>query len=148
MQMRIAINSTWGEEKKVLNELDKLFSCYAFSKEDCQDLLTSVAEACLNAMEHGNKLIPHKQVEVFVSIIGNTVTVDVLDQGSGFNTLTTGKDSSSPTQDRGWGMLLIRNLVDNWSFYHKEDKRAFGISMKKTMTIKEVALEDGKGTIA
>lgn len=144
--MRIAISSVWGEEKKVLHELNKLFSCHAFSAEDCQDLQTAVAEACLNAMEHGNKLNPRKQVEVFVSITGNTVTVDVLDQGSGFHTIPAGKDSSLDKQDRGWGMMLIQNLVDDWSIYFRREKQAFGISMKKIMRNKEVALEDGKGT--
>lgn len=146
--MRIVINSVWGEEKKVLHELKRLFSCHSFVAEDCQDVQTAVAEACLNAMEHGNKLDPRKQVEVFVSIVDNTVTVDVLDQGSGFSAIPASNDSFLSTQDRGWGILLIQNLVDDWSTYSRRDKRAFGIKMKKTMRNKEVALADGKGTNA
>lgn len=144
--MRIAINSVWGEERKVLHKLDKLLSCCGFSEEDCQDIRTAVAEACLNAMEHGNQLNPGKQVEVSASIKDNTVTVDVLDQGSGFSTLAAGKAGSLPEQYRGWGMLLIQNLVDDWSVYYTKDRHGFGITMKKTMRNKEVICENGKGT--
>ena len=54
-----------------------------FVRERVDDLKTAVAEACLNAMEHGNKLRPDARVIVTMNYQDKPFTVSVTDEGEG-----------------------------------------------------------------
>jgi serine/threonine-protein kinase RsbW len=129
MAEKITIKSAWGEEKRVLQRLDKMLAPHTFCEEDCLDIKTAVAEACLNAMEHGNGLQPELPVLIIVSLIDNTITVDVSDRGKGFEVFNRRADDSG----RGWGMLFIQNLVDEWALYCSVETQGYGVRMKKAM---------------
>ena len=72
----------------------------------------------MNAMEHGNKYDPDLQVTVRVLTTHDRVTVQIVDQGGG----TPGRQPVTPDIDaklaglqspRGWGLFLIKNMVDD-----------------------------------
>lgn len=80
-------------------------------------LKTAVAEAVMNAMEHGNGYAPDKIVEVTLHCRQNQLSIAITDQGGGQPILPP------PTPDlsakltgaqspRGWGLFLIQNMVD------------------------------------
>ncbi len=79
-------------------------------------LKTAVAEACINAMEHGNKLDETLSVGVILSMSADSLEVKVVDTGSGATaTITTpdiDKKMSEEESPRGMGMFLIQALVD------------------------------------
>ena len=54
-----------------------------FDEERVEDLKTAVAEACINAMEHGNKLDEALSVGVILSVGADSLEVKVVDTGSG-----------------------------------------------------------------
>ncbi len=78
---------------------------------------TSVAivEACLNAMEHGGG-----QMVVRMSAEDSngkpSLVIEVEDQGRGFDPTESPRDSATRvhgcTSKRGWGLTLIRELMD------------------------------------
>jgi anti-anti-sigma factor len=81
-------------------------------------LETAVAEATLNAMEHGNNYQADKPVEVEVLAAPSTLVVRIADQGN------DPLDLAAPAPDlaaklaeeqspRGWGLFLIKHLVDD-----------------------------------
>lgn len=81
-------------------------------------LETAVAEAALNAIEHGNKYDPELQVEVGVLQHGKQVLVRIRDQGGGAPITNTGTPDleaklAGEQSPRGWGLFLIRNMVDD-----------------------------------
>lgn len=74
----------------------------------------------MNAIEHGNK--NHAEIPVDVEIIqtGDEITVAISDQG-GAPTQDPAADAEEPDlvkklagaqRPRGWGLFLIRNMVD------------------------------------
>jgi len=89
----------------------------ALSADRLAQLETAVAEATLNAMEHGNNFQPDCPVEMQVYASATTLVVRITDEGAGPLTL----DAPTPDLDaklaeeqspRGWGLFLIRRLVD------------------------------------
>jgi serine/threonine-protein kinase RsbW len=87
-----------------------------FTEERVEDLKTAVAEACINAMEHGNKLDDSLSVGVILSMDANSLEVKVTDNGEGPQTKTDAPDIHKKMQEeedaRGMGMFLIQALVD------------------------------------
>ena len=86
--------------------------------ENLERLKTAVAEATMNAMEHGNKYRPEVPVEVAVLVDGRDLLVRITDRGSG---PPPSRDADTPDLEaklegmqtpRGWGLFLIKSMVD------------------------------------
>lgn len=88
-----------------------------------EPLKTAVAEAVLNAMEHGNRYRPGSSVRVSVIVSGETLVVRIADQGVGGLRLQ-GADLHVQEPDlaaklageqppRGWGLFLIAQMTDD-----------------------------------
>jgi serine/threonine-protein kinase RsbW len=79
-------------------------------------LKTAVAEACINAIEHGNRLNERLSVGVILSASDDLLEVKVIDDGKGMKTQPAKPDIDRKMQGiedpRGMGMFLIQALVD------------------------------------
>jgi anti-sigma regulatory factor (Ser/Thr protein kinase) len=106
------IDSVLGAEKTVLLQLSRLLE--RDGRRD--DMLTSVWEACINAMEHGNGFSGDQQVTVAFHEDSHRYLFRIYDQGRGIAmplpspSIDERWDTDNP---RGWGMLLIRELADS-----------------------------------
>lgn len=82
-------------------------------------LKTAVAEATMNAMEHGNKYRPEVAVTVRVLASAADLFVLVTDRGGGPLPAPSAEapDLKAKLEGlqavRGWGLFLIRNMVDD-----------------------------------
>jgi len=91
-----------------------------FAPERIEDLKSAVAEACINAMQHGNKWRPEARVVVNMNFRDDTFIVSVMDQGDGmpevpeFPGIVRIIEEDEPT--RGLGVFMIRQLVDRVKF--------------------------------
>ena len=77
-----------------------------------------VTEALANAVIYGNDSDPAKTVRVEFCIDASRVTVEVIDEGAGFDPATV-PDPTAPEQIEatgGRGLFLIRNLMDELEF--------------------------------
>jgi serine/threonine-protein kinase RsbW len=87
-----------------------------FSDERIEDLKTAIAEACINAMEHGNKFDETLCVGVVLSMGPNSLEVKILDNGTGPQgrgvAPNIDKKMHEEEDARGMGMFLIESLVD------------------------------------
>jgi serine/threonine-protein kinase RsbW len=87
-----------------------------FRDDRIEDLKTAVAEACINAIEHGNRLNEGKSVGVVLSAGEDTLEVKVIDDGTGLRGLPPKPDMDKKMHGeedpRGMGMFLIQALVD------------------------------------
>ena len=82
-----------------------------------EKLKTAVAEATMNAIEHGNHFRPELPVSIKVFTSKNVLTVSITDKGG--DQIIPEKDApnleaklSSQESPRGWGLFLIKNMVD------------------------------------
>jgi len=91
-----------------------------FVQERVEDLKTAVSEACLNAIEHGNKGRPESRVIVTMSFDNDTLSVSVKDEGDGGSKLPEAPDIERRIENldppRGLGIYLIKQLVDHVEF--------------------------------
>ncbi len=116
--IELRLPSRLGFEKIAMGTAASVAKLMGFSEERIQDLKTAVAEACINAMEHGNKLDETLCVGVILSVSPDTLEVKVLDTGEGpkGHTTTTAPDIDRKMHEeeeaRGMGMFLIESLVD------------------------------------
>lgn len=95
-----------------------------FSDDRIEDLKTAVAEACINAIEHGNQLSESTTVGVTLSAADSTLTVSVHDNGTGVGKFPTPDMDAKILREepsRGWGVFLIHNLMDDVSFESIKD---------------------------
>ena len=100
--------------------------CASFGKilglthERIEDLKTAVSEACLNAMEHGNKGRPEARVTVKLSCSDDALRVAVIDEGDGIAQLPKEPEIERKVKNlepaRGLGIYLIKHLVDYVEF--------------------------------
>jgi len=118
--VEVSLPSTLGFERVAMAAAEAVAQNIGFPQERIDDLKTAVSEACLNAIEHGNKQDASVKVLVTFTLHHSQLRVDVADQGQGvkdrigtphIEDKLAGKDRS-----RGWGLFLIENLVDEVAF--------------------------------
>ena len=94
-------------------------------KERIEDLKTAVSEACLNAMEHGNKGRPEARVVVSMHLGDKHFKVSVKDEGDGIPHIPLNIDIRRKVErlepPNGLGLFLIQQLVDRVDFNEKTD---------------------------
>jgi serine/threonine-protein kinase RsbW len=127
--VELRIPSELGFEKVALSTAASLAALMGFYADRIEDLKTAVAEACINAIEHGNQLDDELSVAVVLSVTGDTLEVKVIDDGVG-----AASPASNPNIDlkmigkenfRGMGMFLIQGLVDEAEWHHGPPGKSF-----------------------
>lgn len=118
--IEVNLPSKLGYERIAMECSASFAKTVGFIQERIEDLKTAVSEACLNAMEHGNKLIPEARVIVNMNYEDGFLSVSVVDEGKGieefpeeFDILEKIEHLQSP---RGLGIFLIKRLVDQVEF--------------------------------
>ena len=98
-------------------------------------LKTAVGEATMNAMEHGNRYNPDLPVAIQVRASADLLTVSITDHGGGQEVL----DGEAPDLEaklvglqspRGWGLFLIRSMVDEMHVTSDEVHHTIELVMK------------------
>lgn len=130
--LTIQISSVYGEEKKVLHKLDELSLSFPNFKNDFIEFKAAVAEACINAIEHGNLESAIQPILVTIEVNDHAMKGTVCDKGKGFKPLIQNDGNT----ERGWGLKILDNFVDDWTIFHPEnDEFTFCIQFEKRFGI-------------
>lgn len=112
------VRSEPGNERLALAQVAEAVAGEGLSPGRLERLKTAVAEAAMNAIEHGNRNQPDVPVDVEVTAAGGDIVVTITDQGG------APEEAGSPAEPdlaaklageqapRGWGLFLIRHMVD------------------------------------
>jgi anti-sigma regulatory factor (Ser/Thr protein kinase) len=106
-----------GKERLAAEHVSQAVQGLNLSPARLERLKTAVAEGSLNAMEHGNHFQPELPVDIEVQVSTEALRILITDQN------TEGMPPEMPSPDleaklsgqqspRGWGLFLIRNMVD------------------------------------
>ena len=118
----LSLPSQLGYEKLVRHTLAWLLPGWGLSAARTADLQTATSEACINAIEHGNRGVSELHVQVALSFTHDHVDAVVIDQG-----IASVPDPEPVAANieqklmglapaRGMGLALIRGLVDEAGF--------------------------------
>ena len=114
--VEVRLPSRMGFEKVAMSTAASVAKLMGFPESRIEDLKTALAEACINAIEHGNRLNETLKVGVILSASSDALEVKVLDDGSGMKTHPAKPDIDrkmhGEEDPRGMGMFLIQALVD------------------------------------
>jgi serine/threonine-protein kinase RsbW len=83
------------------------------SVEASSEILLAVGEAAANASRHGRNPGGRSEVRVRCALDGSTVTVEVADDGTGFDPEAIDSRSPDPFASGGRGLFLMRALMDD-----------------------------------
>ena len=106
-----------GNERRAMERVADAVTSLGLSESRLEQLRTAVAEATMNAMEHGNEYRSDLPVSVRVLASSTALSVHITDHGGGDPIA----DAEVPDLEaklagmqtpRGWGLFLIKNMVD------------------------------------
>jgi serine phosphatase RsbU (regulator of sigma subunit)/anti-sigma regulatory factor (Ser/Thr protein kinase) len=114
----LSIASEPGNERQAMEQVAHAVQELNLPQRRLDQLKTAVAEATMNAMEHGNNYQPDVPVTIQVLSSATTLSVRISDKGNGQPIdVSQAPDIEAKLAElqspRGWGLFLIKNLVDD-----------------------------------
>lgn len=106
----------------VMDVSEDLSKKMGFDNTKVRKIRAAVCESCTNAIEHGNKNDPDKEVLIVFRIEQTKLQINVTDQGGGFDIQKVATPSADDMiknpelSKRGWGLFLIKKYVDELHF--------------------------------
>lgn len=99
--------------------IDEVCETYHISEDHYGNILISLTEAVNNAIVHGNRLDPAKEVVVKYAADGKTLRFFIEDEGPGFDYDNLPDPTSPENREKpnGRGVFLMRNLADSCAFH-------------------------------
>lgn len=120
MLAEFTVPSDRGNERQAMKQVAEAVRELNLPTKRLEQLKTAVAEATMNAMEHGNHYQPDKPVSIQVLASSTALSVRIIDHG-GTRALPAEPGNEVPDLEaklaelqtpRGWGLFLIRHMVD------------------------------------
>ena len=114
----LSVPSEPGNERRATEVVAGAIKDVGLTEQRLERLKTAVAEATMNAMEHGNEYRPEVPVKIRVLSSETDLSVSITDQGG---SPVPDPDKEAPDLEakleglqtpRGWGLFLIKNMVD------------------------------------
>jgi len=124
--VELYIPSELGYEKVALASAASVARKMGFSPDRVEDLKTALAEACINAIEHGSRQDAEANVLVMLTAEDSRLQIDVRDEGrqaipADVAVPSIAERIAGQSPARGWGMFLIKSLMDEVEFTSATD---------------------------
>lgn len=99
-----------GVYRRILTELE----ANNFGEDDIFAVHLALAEAFVNAVQHGNKMDPDRKVKIEYSVVLDKVEISMTDDGSGFDpdAVPDPRYGENLYKANGRGLLLMRSYMD------------------------------------
>ena len=124
-----------GNEREAMRRVASAVQGLRLPAHRLERLKTAVAEATMNAMEHGNKYRADLPVSIRVLASGAALSVEITDHGGSepipepqVPDLEAKLAGTQPP--RGWGLFLIKNMVDDMCITSDETHHTVELVLK------------------
>lgn len=118
--VKLILPSTIGYERIAMSSVASFAAMCNFPPGRIEDLKTVVAEAAINAMQHGNKWRPDAEVHIRFYFFNDAIQISVTDEGEGIKEVVPWPDIDRIVEQLdppvGFGVYLIRQLADEVEF--------------------------------
>lgn len=121
MRKDIEISSDTQNLRVVEKVIDDMSMELDLSDEIYGNVLVATMEATNNAIIHGNKSDPTKQVQVHIEKANGELSIRIEDQGTGFDYSTVPDPTAPENREKinGRGIFLMQRLSDAITFLDK-----------------------------
>ncbi len=119
-----------GEDTELIaaHAIEELARRHSFGAKAINQIKTALVEACINATEHSQS--PDRKIYQRFEIINGSIVITVSNRGLRFKGKET-KEISPSDGRRGWGLKLMKTLMDDVRFEQVDDGTR--ISMTKRL---------------
>ncbi len=137
MLAELSVPSQPGNERIAMEQVTEAVETLHLPAKRLDQLKTAVAEATMNAMEHGNHYVPERPVSIKVMASKLALSVRITDHG-GTRTLPPDPGIEVPDIEaklaelqtpRGWGLFLIKHMVDEMNISSDESHHTVELVM-------------------
>ena len=123
-----------GNERRIMDRVAAAVGELGLGQKRFERLKTAVSEAAMNAIEHGNRMNVELPVHVRVTVNGNDLVVRIVDNGGGREIEAETPDLEAKLEGlqkpRGWGLFLIKNMVDDMRLHTTNLHHSIELVMK------------------
>ncbi len=132
------VPSAPGNERLAMSYVAEAVKPFHLPERRLDQLGTAVAEATMNAMEHGNHYNPELPVTLQVRSSDQAIAVRISDKG-GTSQLPAPEEYEAPNIEaklaelqspRGWGLFLIQNMVDEMHVLSNEENHTIELILR------------------
>ena len=142
---RFSLPSEPGNEKLALARVADAVAAKGLTADQLDRLKTAVAETTMNAIEHGNHNRADLDVDVTVVENADGIAVSIVDRGGAHAPENDGHVELPDLEmklaglqsPRGWGLFLIRNMVDALDVSTDGDKHIVRLLIRADSSINE-----------
>lgn len=120
MNFKKSYPSVLESEEKLLDDLSNSLETSGVDTETTQAVMMAVSEAFTNALIHGNKHDPSKDIKFELNINEVEVVADIIDQGTRGLENIAHRKPPEPLSENGRGINLIRHYADEAEFSSPE----------------------------
>jgi len=126
----LTLASRFDQIDPALERLAATYDSLGYDDETREHIDLALREALANAILHGNRTSPEKQVQVEAAIEGRELVFRVVDQGAGFDPdrVPDPREPENLLKPGGRGLLLMRAFMDRVEFHYLP-----GIGMEATL---------------
>jgi serine/threonine-protein kinase RsbW len=128
----LVIPSLFEEVERVESYLDELQQWADFNDDDFARIMLALSEAATNAIMHGNKQDPTKDVVISTALEGRTLLISVKDEGEGFDPscLPDPLKEENLMNEGGRGVFLIGQYADRVTYTEKGTRLNMAFDLK------------------
>jgi anti-sigma regulatory factor (Ser/Thr protein kinase) len=131
-----SVASSPGNEREAMRRVEEAVAGLSMPSARIEKLKTAVSEATMNAIEHGNKNQADVPVDIRVTSDEQAVTIYITDQGGeqampeAVTPDIEAKLAGTQTP-RGWGLFLIKNMVDEMDVISDETHHTLKLVLRR-----------------
>jgi anti-sigma regulatory factor (Ser/Thr protein kinase) len=118
---RFELPSESKQERLAIQYVATVVASLPLSPRRVERLKTAVAEATMNAIEHGHGFNAEKSVSLLLSTTDTALVVHIINEGDNPvlppRPLDLAAKVAGTDTPRGWGLFLMQNLVDEVNVY-------------------------------
>lgn len=103
--------------RDVRNAIAELAESHSFSKNQIDDIMVAVGEACTNAVKHGSKTQDHPAIKIRCSLKPYEISISVSNSCDSDSTLVIPSEPDTENEN-GYGLYLIDQLMDSVRIKH------------------------------
>ena len=119
-KVKVILTNELGYERIAMDSSASFAKIFGCPPDRIEDLKTVVAEAAMNAIQHGNQGRANAKVTIFLDFKDDTINVAVIDEGNGIKEFPPNPDIARMIDNidppNGLGLFLIKQLADRVEF--------------------------------